>query len=107
MAPFLVRQEVRLSGPWYSDTRRYLEQHCKTLHGLAMHGIKRATIAEVLGKVAKDSRVVAADRCRAALQALFSWAMKEEYIDANVVAATNRYSEGVERDRVLTWVEIA
>jgi integrase len=104
---FLARQEGRLRPSSFSATRRYLGTTCKPLHGLALSQVSRSTIAARLTAIAGSNGPVSADRCRAALGAFFSWAMREGLCDANPTIATNKHSEAETRDRVLSEEELA
>ena len=103
----LKRQEGRLRPRSYLETQRYLRAHWKPLHGLALAKVSRATVAQRLASIAENSGPTAADRARAALSSLFTWAMREGLAETNPVIATNRTSEAKSRDRVLTDAELA
>jgi integrase len=104
---FLVRQEGRLRPSSFSATRRYLERACKPLHRLALVKVTRTIIAARLSAIAGAKGPVSADRCRAALGAFFTWAMREGLCDANPTIATNKHSDAKARDRVLSEAELA
>jgi integrase len=104
---FLARQEARLRRSSYLETQRYLRGHWKPLHGYSLGKVSRATVANQLSSIAVKSGPTAADRARAALSALFTWAMREGLAEANPVIATNRSSNTKSRDRVLTDAELA
>ena len=69
--------------------------------------IKRAHVAARLAEIARDNGPFAANRARAALSALFTWAIGEGFADDNPVAGTHRPTEEIARDRVLTDAEVA
>jgi len=104
---FLERQEKRLRESSYYATRLYLMTHLKPLHALKFDKIGRAQIASRLGIIADNSGAVSADRARAALSALFTWAMKEGLCESNPVIATNTFSNSGSRERVLSDQELA
>jgi integrase len=104
---FLIRQEGRLRPASYAATKRYLQRTCRPLHGVALANVSRSTIAARLTAIASSNGPVSADRCRAALGAFFTWAMREGLCDANPTIATNTHSEAKARDRVLTDAELA
>jgi integrase len=91
----------------YVETERYLMKHAKSLHSQAADAITRVEIARLLEKVSADHGPIAANRCRAALSAMWTWALKRGHItgDANPVAFTMKESEA-SRERVLTDDEI-
>ena len=66
----------------------------------------RRTIAQRLTEIATTSGPSAADRARATLSALFTWALGEGLADANPALATNRQTTGKGRERVLSDGEL-
>jgi integrase len=104
---FLERQERRLRPKTYTDVRRYLLSHWRPLHGLVLAKISRATVAARLAIIANESGLAAADRARAALSALFAWAIREGLCEANPVIGTNKASDARPRERVLSDKELA
>ena len=103
---FLARQQSRLRPRSYVETRRYLKEHWKPLHGLHLSRISRATVAARLGNIATASGPIAADRARAALSAFFGWAIREGLCEANPVIGTNKAAELKSRERVLSDLEL-
>jgi integrase len=103
---FLARQEKRLRPSSYSSTKLYLSKHWKPLHELKLNKIGRAEVASRLASIADSSGAVSADRARAALSAMYAWAIREGLSDANPVIGTNKAAEGKSRDRVLTAPEL-
>ena len=61
-ADFLSFQKNRIKAASYEATERYIMQHWKPLHGLALAGINRATVAAQLRVIAKERGAVSADR---------------------------------------------
>src|SRR5262249_17642742 len=59
----------------YSETKRHLEKHFAPLHNLLLSNIQRADVAARVREIAKSGRPVAANRSRASLSALFTWAI--------------------------------
>jgi integrase len=88
------------------DTRRYLTQHAKPLHGLSLAKVDRRAVAARLGEVAQTSGATAANRMRSALSTFFVWCMGEGLIDTNPVIGTNKVAESGERERVLSDDEL-
>jgi len=86
--------------------RLHLLKYFTPLHRLPLHKINRATIAAELRTVARDRGPVAANRGRSTLSAFFGWAIGEGVIEANPVINTNKSSEGMGRERVLTDDEL-
>jgi integrase len=72
-----------------------------------MTHVTRSIIATRLTAIAAKHGPVSADRCRAALSAFFTWAMREGICEANPTIATNTHSDAKPRDRVLSAYELA
>jgi integrase len=89
------------------ETKRHLEKHWKPLHGLPLAEVDRRLVADRLGKLARDSGPIAANRARSVLSALFAWAIKQGLADSNPVTGTDRPGEEVSRQRVLSLPELA
>lgn len=97
----------RLKPRSFLEVERHLRTAWAPLAGTDVNGVRRADVAARLAALAKDNGPFAANRARAALSALFSWAMGEGLAEANPVAGTNRPAEEVARDRVLSDSELA
>ena len=104
---FIAFQKDRLRPSSLYSTSLYLMAHCKRLHVLKIEAVTRREIASVLSSIATSSGAVSADRARAALSAMFAWAIKEGLVEVNPTIATNTYAGKTERDRVLSKDEIA
>jgi integrase len=105
---FLAFKHSTLRPKTFIETRRYLKNHWKSLHAMPINDVRRSDVAGQLTKIAKENGATAAARARAALSALFAWAMGEGIdIDQNPVIGTNRPPEPRARDRVLSNDEIA
>jgi integrase len=89
------------------ETKRHLEKHWKPLHGLPLAEVDRRLVADRLGRLARDSGPIAANRARGVLSALFAWAIKQGLADSNPVTGTDRPGEEVSRQRVLSLPELA
>jgi integrase len=103
---FLARQRVRLRPRSYAEVERHLLKNAKPLHGMALASIGRQAIAARIGEIADASGLVQANRTRASLSALYTWAMKEGLTETNPVANTNKHPEQ-SRDRVVSNDELA
>jgi integrase len=90
------------------ETRRALEVHFKPLHDRPVVTLTKRDVAARLAQLAITSGPVAANRARAALSALFSWAMKQGLADGNPVVGTAKAvaEKALERHRRLTDAEI-
>lgn len=89
-----------------TETERYLLKHAKTLHPLAVRGVTRQHISEMLAKIAGQRGGVTANRARSAVSTFFQWAVAEGLCDENPVAGTVKRGER-KRDRVLSDAELA
>jgi integrase len=103
---FLARQETRLRPRSYTETKRYLKEYWKSLHGVHLARISRALVAARLDAIADESGPVAADRARAALSAFFAWAIRQGLCEVNPVIGTNKAAELKSRERVLSDQEL-
>jgi integrase len=102
---YLEQQKTELRPGSYREIERHLEQHAKPLHALPVDTIDQRTIADRLGAIAKASGAVTANRVRATLSAMFTWAMKEGLALTNPVANTNKRAEKP-RERRLSDAEL-
>ncbi len=89
-----------------SDTRRYLTKHFALFADTPIDRIERKHVSARVREIATESGVTAAARARAALSALFSWAMREGIAANNPVIGTNGRGEPSSRTRVLSADEI-
>lgn len=90
-------------------SQRYLRNHWAALHERPAHALARREIAERLATISAENGPISANRARAALSSLYTWAMKEGLLDtlqANPVAFTNKPAEERHRERVLTHSEL-
>jgi integrase len=100
------RAAKRLKPRSYEEVARHLKKHWATLAEAPVRRVTRADVAIQLGHIARDSGPFASNRARAALSAFFSWAIGEGLVDATPVLGTNKATEEISRDRVLTSVEL-
>jgi integrase len=92
----------------YAETERHLLINWKPLHVASVFHLHRRHIAARLAELENERGAVTAARGRAALSAMFNWAMREGFdIPANPVFGTNRPAEPKSRQRVLTDGELA
>jgi integrase len=85
----------------------HLRKHWRALHSRELQNLERRHVAAELGRIATTSGLYGANRSRAALSALFAWAIGEGLTDTNPVVGTNKATEEVARDRVLTGDELS
>jgi integrase len=98
--------ERNLSPRTLAEVRRSLNKHWKPLHQTGIHQIARAMVAGRLGEIAEESGPFAANRARAYLSGLFSWAVEQGLTDENPVSGTGRLAKEISRDRVLSDEEL-
>jgi integrase len=92
----------------HSEVERYLLVTWKPLHPVPMFHIRRHHVAARIAEITTDHGAVTAARARAALSAMFNWAIREGLdIAANPVLGTNRPAQPRSRERVLTDRELA
>ena len=103
---YLEQREAELRPHSFAAVRRHLIKLAAPLHPLPVDGIDLRAVADLLGRIEKATGSVNANRCRATLSAMFSWAMREGLATSNPVANTNRRGERP-RDHVLTNDELA
>jgi integrase len=102
---FLARQRERVRPSSYSEAERHLLVNCKPLHTHSFDAIERRVIAQRLTEITQAHGPIASNRVRTTLSALFSWAMRDGWVESNPAAATNRNDENT-RDRVLSAAEL-
>jgi integrase len=102
---YLERRKTALRPRSWTATALYLQRHAAPLHTLPVDSVDLRTIAGLLGRIEKTTGPVAANRCRAALSSMFSWAMREGLAQSNPTLNTNKREEHP-RDHVLTNDEI-
>jgi integrase len=101
------RAAKRLKPRSFEEVERHLKKHWSALSCLPIRSVTRGDVAAQLGRIAKDNGPFASNRARASLSALFSWAIGEGLCEANPVVGTNRPTEEIRRERVLTDAELA
>lgn len=100
------RAKPNLKPRSFEEVERHLTRHWATLKELPIHRVQRANVAARLGEIATENGRFAANRARASLSAMFSWAMGEGLVDANPTIGTNKATEEVQRDHVITDSEL-
>ena len=103
---YLVYAEGSLKPRSYLEVKRHLRQHWAPLAERGLVGLTRTDVSARLAAIASDNGPFAANRARASLSALFSWAIGDGIANENPVAGTNKATEEVSRDRVLSRDEL-
>jgi integrase len=90
---FLGHYQKTVKPATYSETERYLLTSARALHGKPITTLTRRDIAETLSvaaaNVTQGAGNVTANRLRAALSTLFSWAMREGLVEQNPTIGTH------------------
>lgn len=107
IARYLEAKAIELKPRSFVEVKRHLEKDWQPLHNLAIASIGRANVAATLSAIAKAKGGVTANRARAALSAMFRWAIGEGLCDHNPVTGTNRQEENGHRERSLSDSEVA
>jgi integrase len=105
---YLARANTRLKPRTYVEVERHLQSNWKPLHSVSVFHLTRRQVAFRLKEIESARGPVTAGRARAALSAMFNWAIREGFeIPSNPVFGTNRPAEPRSRNRVLTDAELA
>jgi integrase len=89
------------------EVKRHLKVCAKPLHKLPVVSIDKTIVARLIKDLAGGRGVVTANRARASLSALFTWAMKEtDFAEQNPVINTHKAGKETSRDRLLENAEI-
>jgi integrase len=104
---YLDRARERLKPRSFDEVQRHLRRHWAPLGQVPLDNLSRASIAARLSQLTTENGYIAANRARASLSALFTWAMREGLTQSNPVVGTNRPAEERSRDRVLSGREVS
>jgi integrase len=103
---YLERKRGTLKPITFTETERYLRNHCSPLHRLRLDQIDRRKIAALLGDIETTCGPASRNRARSVLSTLFSWCISEGLLEVNPVAGTAKATENGSRERVLTTEEL-
>jgi integrase len=106
VAGYLEHQRGEIRDSSHVEVSRYLDRYASSLHGLPASAIDRKRIADFLDTTAREHGAISANRARAALSALFGWAIRRGLHDNNPVIGTEQRKEN-SRNRVLKDSELA
>jgi integrase len=104
---YLTRRQPELRPRSFVEIKRHIEKRWAPFAEHSIHGITQRQVALRLTEIAEQNGKVEANHARAALSAMFSWAMREGIVSANPVASTNKAVEERPRTRVLSDTELA
>jgi integrase len=103
---YLAIAKRKLKASTYAGVVLHLRKHWKPLHSQEVRNLGRRHVSAEIGRIAESSGLYGANRSRAALSALFAWAIGEGLANANPVVGTNKAIDEVARDRVLSPAEL-
>jgi integrase len=104
---YLKHAQTRLKARSFEEVERHLQKHWRPLGALPATSLKRSDIAARLQEIAASSGPTASNRARAALSAMFGWAVASGIVEQNPAIGTIRVAEEVSRDHVLRDDELA
>jgi integrase len=104
---YLANRERALRERSFLEVKRHIEKLWEPFTKKPIHEINRRLIAVRLTEISTANGPIAANRARATLSALFSWAMGEGIVENNPVVGTNKAIDEDPRDRVLADAELA
>lgn len=104
---YLKHAQDRLKPRSFEEVERHLKKHWQPLQGLPINDIRRALVATRLEEIAEQSGPIASNRARAALSALFAWAVAVGLAESNPVMGTMRVAVEVSREHVIMDNELA
>ena len=100
---YLAAKADQIRPTTYEATDRYLRQYFGGLRNMPIGTIKRAEIAARLEEITTTHGRVAAARARAHLSSLFTWAIREGFLDSNPVVGTNDPARASRR-AIASWM---
>jgi integrase len=103
---YLQAKQSELRPRTFVEAERYLSEAAKGLHGRELAAVSQADIALLLNRAGAGGHDATANRLRANLAALFTWAAKQGKVKDNPVKQTEKRKEQA-RERVLTDIELA
>jgi integrase len=103
---FIAARRKEWRDNTYDSVQRHLFNYAAPLHSRPIAAITQRDIALLLNKVAAESGDPSANRLRATLSALWTWAIRQGLPVVNVASNTDKRKEA-SRDRVLSESELA
>lgn len=105
---YLAAAAERMKPRSLAETTRHLRSHAKPLHHEAAASVQRADVVKLLAGIARGSGPVAANRVRASLSAMWTWALRSGELDGqNPVANVPKPGTEQARDMVLSDATLA
>jgi integrase len=103
---YLERRGGDLRSNSLRSKTRALLKYAAPLHSMEVDAVDQRAVAHLLTKVESSSGAVTANRLRANMSAMYTWALKEGIVAGNPVGNTYKRQERP-RDRVLSDEELA
>lgn len=104
---YLKSAAERLKSRSYNEVARHLLKDWKSIADVPLKSIDRGAISIRLEEIAESSGPIAANRARASISALYSFALGLGLCEQNPVVGTIKPGREIKRDRVLADPEIA
>jgi integrase len=104
---YLANAKSRLKPRSFEELERHIRKHWGPLHTLPVHKVQRGMIALRLEDKAVESGPIASNRARAAISALFAYALAAGVVETNPVAGTLKAGEETRRDHVISDTELS
>jgi integrase len=106
-AEYLAMKQKALRPRSYVELARHLERYFKRLDGLPARSVTGKHIDDELKRISSENGLIAGNRARRSLNALFVWALGKGRVDKNHVIGTDKPLEKeISRERVLTDSEL-
>jgi integrase len=107
VADYLAAKRKTVRPATFRELNRYLTgPHFKPLHLMPLDRITRRDVAARLTKIIAENGSITARRARAALSALYAWALGHGLCEVNPVVGTIAPADAQPRSRVLTDAEL-
>lgn len=103
---YLHNATKRLKARSYEEVARHLKTHWKPLGSMPINKVDRSLVAARLEEIGRKNGPIASNRARAALSALYTFALGMGLAAQNPVVGTIKAGEEVKRDHVLTDPEL-
>ncbi len=103
---YLEARKNELRPRSFIEVRRHLERDWQPLHDRNLDTIARSDVNERLDVLARSNGKVAADRARASLSALFTWAIDRGLVATTPLLHIRARAKNGSRERVLSEAEL-
>jgi integrase len=103
---YLRHRKSRLKPRSLEEVTRHLKSHWRALENVDLKNVTRAAISARLEEISDDSGPIASNRARAAISAMFNYALAMGLAESNPVVGTLKHGREIARDRVLSDLEL-